>query len=139
MQLTIHVAVSSDDGKIGQNVVAKLTLATGVYGTDAGVAKQDFLQQAESLVRTVAENQIPALYDAVQKQIDGSEPAEADEPKDRNKMRDRLKAANDRRMKQKTKQKAEQADVQQEQDETQQDDQAQEESKEETQTQEEEQ
>ena len=139
MQLTIHVAVSSDDGKIGQNVVAKLTLATGVYGTDAGVAKQDFLQQAESLVRTVAENQIPALYDAVQKQIDGEEPAEADGTKDRTKMRDKLKAAHARRMKQETKQKAEQTDAQQEQDEPQQEDQVQEEPEEETQTQEEEQ
>ena len=104
MQLTIQVAVSSDDGKIGQNVVAKLMLATGVYGTDAGVAKQDFLQQAENLVRTVAENQIPALYDAVQKQINGTGTQQDDEMQAKAKARAKLKSIHDKRAQQKNKQ-----------------------------------
>lgn len=124
MQLTIQVAVSSDDGKIGQNVVAKLMLATGVYGTDAGVAKQDFLQQAENLVRTVAENQIPALYDAVQKQINGTGTQQDDEMQAKAKARAKLKSIHDKRAQQKNKQEdKDEQPVQQEDSQTQEEEQ----------------
>jgi len=132
MQLTINVAVTSDDGKVEKTVTGRLMVATGVYGTDAGVAKQDFLDQAEALVRVIAENQIPALYGAVQQEE--AKQAEAGDTKDKKKLHDKLKAIHDKR-----RQKAKQQDEQQAQDETQQEDQVQEEAQEDAQTQEEEQ
>lgn len=96
MELIIDVAVASEDGRIKKSAVSKLALATGIYGTDASVAKQDFLQQAESIIRTISENQIPALYDAVQKQID-AEPPEPQETPGQTKVRAKLKAIRDKR------------------------------------------
>lgn len=65
MELSIQATVTSDDGKISKSTTGKVTLDASVYGSDAGVAKQDFLTQTEGLVRIIAENMVPALYDAV--------------------------------------------------------------------------
>ena len=65
MELAIQATVTSDDGKISKSTTGKVTLDASVYGSDAGVAKQDFLTQTEGLIRIIAENMVPALYDAV--------------------------------------------------------------------------
>ena len=65
MHLKIQVTVSADDGSVSETTANELRLATAAYGTDENVAKQDFLTQAESLLRTVSENQLPALYETV--------------------------------------------------------------------------
>lgn len=65
MKLAITVSVSTDDGRIVQSSENMLQVATDLAGVDESVQKQDFLGQAENLLRTVGENQIPALYATV--------------------------------------------------------------------------
>ena len=65
MRVRFQVTVSSDDDSVVQTVNSELQLATGLNGVDPSIAKQDFLAQAESLVRTIAESQLPALYQGV--------------------------------------------------------------------------
>lgn len=64
MKVEIRITVSADDGSSPRAATSALLLATGLEGVDAATAKQDFLTQAEGLVRTVAESQLPALYQA---------------------------------------------------------------------------
>lgn len=68
MKLKIQIAVESDDGKVRRQTVNELALTTSTPGLDPNSAKQDFLQQAEGLARTVMENQLPALYDVVDRE-----------------------------------------------------------------------
>jgi ABC-type uncharacterized transport system substrate-binding protein len=57
--------MASDDGSVTKTVNSELQLATGLSGVDPAIMKQDFLTQAENLVRTIAESQLPALYQGV--------------------------------------------------------------------------
>lgn len=77
MKLRLEIAVESDDGKAVRQVVNGLALTTNTPGLDPDAAKQDFLQQAEGLARTVMENQLPALYDAVDKEAAAARADEA--------------------------------------------------------------
>lgn len=77
MKLMIQIAVESDDGKASRQVVNALALTTSTPGLDPDAAKQDFLQQAEGLARTMMENQLPALYDAVDKEAAAARAEEA--------------------------------------------------------------
>lgn len=77
MKLRLEISVESDDGKAGHQVVNGLALTTNTPGLDPDAAKQDFLQQAEGLARTVMENQLPALYDAVDKEAAAARADEA--------------------------------------------------------------
>lgn len=65
MKLRMTVVVESDDGAISQQAVGGLMLATRLEGVDPSSAKQDFLAQAETLMRSIGENQLPALYQTV--------------------------------------------------------------------------
>lgn len=65
MKVTIQVTVSSDDDTVSKTASSSLMLASGIDGMDPAEAKQDFLMQVDSLVRTIADNQIPALYQSV--------------------------------------------------------------------------
>ena len=64
MRVKFTVAVSSDDGKVAKSANSELQIDT-MDGVAADIAKQDFLAQAEAIVRTISEGQIPALYHAV--------------------------------------------------------------------------
>jgi len=77
MRLRLEISVESDDGKASHQVVNGLALTTNTPGLDPDAAKQDFLQQAEGLARTVMENQLPALYDAVDKEAAAARADEA--------------------------------------------------------------
>lgn len=77
MKLRLEISVESDDGKAARRTVNQLALATDTPGFDPDAAKQDFLQQAEGLVRTVVENQLPALYDTVDREADAVRDEEA--------------------------------------------------------------
>lgn len=77
MKLRINIAVESDDGKAMRQVANGLSLTTSTPGLDHDAAKQDFLQQAEGLARTVLENQLPALYDTVDKEAEAIRADEA--------------------------------------------------------------
>ncbi len=66
MKVEIKVTVSSDDGAVSRASTNAMMMATDVENADPGVQKQDFLTQVEGLVRTVGENQVPALYAAVE-------------------------------------------------------------------------
>lgn len=77
MKLRLEIAVESDDGKASHQVVNGLALTTNTPGLDPDAAKQDFLQQAEGLARMVMENQLPALYDAVDKEAAAARADEA--------------------------------------------------------------
>ena len=65
MRVRFKVTVSDDSDVVVKTADSQLQLATDVDGIDPSVAKQDFLAQAESLVRTIADNQLPALYQSV--------------------------------------------------------------------------
>ena len=65
MKVKFRVTVTNDDGTVARWADSELQLATTIAGLDPSSAKQDFLTQAESLMRTIAENQLPALYQAV--------------------------------------------------------------------------
>lgn len=65
MKAKFRVTVTNDDGTVARWADSELQLATAIAGLDPSSAKQDFLTQAESLMRTIAENQLPALYQAV--------------------------------------------------------------------------
>jgi hypothetical protein len=64
MKVEIRITVSADDGSSPRSATSALLLATGLEGVDVATAKQDFLTQAEGLVRTISESQLPALYQA---------------------------------------------------------------------------
>ena len=66
MRVKIQVVVSSDDNAVSQTASSELQLATGLHGVDPSSAKQDFLAQADTLVRAISETQLPALYQAVE-------------------------------------------------------------------------
>ncbi len=66
MKVEIKVTVSTDDGSVSRSSTNAMLMATDVENMDPGVQKQDFLTQVEGLVRTVGENQVPALYAAVE-------------------------------------------------------------------------
>lgn len=65
MKMQISVVVSSDDEAISRGAAGGLMLATRVEGVDPSSIKQDFLAQAETLMRSIGENQLPALYQTV--------------------------------------------------------------------------
>jgi len=65
MRVKFQVVVSSDDGAVSKDASSELQLATGLHGVDPSSAKQDFLTQADNLVRAISETQLPALYQAV--------------------------------------------------------------------------
>ena len=77
MRLEVRVVVSRDDGKSAQVSANALQIDTNVDGVDPGVQKQDFLEQATNLMRSVTENQIPALYAKVMDGLRPQEPAGA--------------------------------------------------------------
>ena len=64
MRVKFTVEVSSDDGKVAKSANSGLQIDT-MEGVAADISKQDFLAQAEAIVRTISEGQIPALYHAV--------------------------------------------------------------------------
>ena len=83
MKVTIQVTVSSDDDTVSKTASSSLMLASGIDGMDPAEAKQDFLMQVDSLVRTIADNQIPALYQSVAAWLAaGPEDGPDDEPED---------------------------------------------------------
>jgi len=65
MKMQISVVVSSDDDAVSRGAAGGLMLATRVEGVDPSSIKQDFLAQAETLMRSIGENQLPALYQTV--------------------------------------------------------------------------
>lgn len=65
MRMRISIVVSNDDGTVSREAAGGLMLATRLEGVDPSLAKQDFLAQAETLMRSVSENQLPALYQSV--------------------------------------------------------------------------
>ena len=65
MKMQISVVVSSDDDVVSRGAAGGLMLATRVEGVDPSSIKQDFLAQAETLMRSISENQLPALYQTV--------------------------------------------------------------------------
>ena len=81
MRVRFQVTVSSDDDSVVKAVSSELQLATGLDGVDPSIAKQDFLTQAESLVRTIAESQLPALYQGVSDAHAAKKVKEAEEAK----------------------------------------------------------
>lgn len=96
MKLRIEIAVESDDGKVARWTVNQLALATDTPGLDHDAAKQDFLQQADGLVRTVVENQLPALYDTVDKEAAAVRAEEA-ASESKAKLQDKIQAVKKRR------------------------------------------
>ena len=79
MKVEIRITVSADDGSSPRSATSALLLATGLEGVDAATAKQDFLTQAEGLVRTISESQLPALYQAsLEEQAKAAEAAKAE-------------------------------------------------------------
>jgi len=84
MKLHISIVVSSDDDTVSQGTAGGLMLATRLAGVDPSSAKQDFLAQAETLMRSVSENQLPALYQTVldesERKAQGAREAQAAEP-----------------------------------------------------------
>ena len=77
MKLIVTTAVVSDDGNFKRESTNDVNIATDLPGMDAAVLRQEFMAQAESLLRTVGENQVPALYAAVEKDIADAKAAEA--------------------------------------------------------------
>ena len=82
MKLIVTTAVVSDDGQFKRASTDDVNIATDLPGMDAAVLRQEFMAQAESLLRTVAENQVPALYAAVEKDLADAHSAETPEPAD---------------------------------------------------------
>lgn len=83
MKVEIKVTVSSDDGKVSRTSTNAMMMATDVANSDPGVQKQDFLTQVEGLVRTVGENQVPALYAAVESAVEEAKgAARQEQPED---------------------------------------------------------
>ena len=77
MKLIVTTAVVSDDGQLKRESTNDVNIATDIPGMDAAVLRQEFMAQAESLLRTIAENQVPALYAAVEQDLaDEQDPAE---------------------------------------------------------------
>ena len=79
MRVEIKVTVSSDDGKVSRASTNAVMMATDVENADPGVQKQDFLTQVEGLVRTVGENQVPALYAAVESAVEEAKAEDAEQ------------------------------------------------------------
>ena len=79
MRIRFNVVVASDDGQFMQEANNELLVDTSLYGLDPSVAKHSFLNQAEALVRTISDSQLPALYQAV---IDAMAKAQEDEQRD---------------------------------------------------------
>lgn len=79
MRIRFNVVVASDDGQFMQEANNELLVDTSLYGLDPSVAKHSFLNQAEALVRTISDSQLPALYQAV---VDAMAKAHEDEQRD---------------------------------------------------------
>lgn len=79
MKLIVTTAVVSDDGQLKRESTNDVNIATDIPGMDAAVLRQEFMAQAESLLRTIAENQVPALYAAVEQDLADAQAAAADE------------------------------------------------------------
>lgn len=69
MQIEITVTLTDDTNQVARSSVNRLAVATDLPGADPAVQKQDFLGQVENLVRTITENQVPALYADVEGHI----------------------------------------------------------------------
>lgn len=82
MKLIVTTAVVSDDGQFKRASTNDVNIATDIPGMDAGVLRQEFMAQAESLLRTIAENQVPALYATVEQDLADAHAAETPEPAD---------------------------------------------------------
>lgn len=61
--MKLKVTVSVECGSTVKSADNELVLAD-VVGIDRTRCKEDFLQQAESLIRSVSENQVGALFDS---------------------------------------------------------------------------
>lgn len=79
MKLIVTTAVVSDNGQLKRESTNDVNIATDIPGMDAAVLRQEFMAQAESLLRTIAENQVPALYAAVEQDLADAQAAAADE------------------------------------------------------------
>lgn len=79
MKLIVTTAVVSDDGQLKRESTNDVNIATDIPGMDAAVLRQEFMAQAESLLRTIAENQVPALYAAVEQDLADAQATAADE------------------------------------------------------------
>ena len=64
MRAKFTITLSSDDWKVERSANSEIQIDS-LDGVAADIAKQDFLAQAEAIVRTISEGQIPALYHAV--------------------------------------------------------------------------
>lgn len=83
MKLIVTTAVVSDDGQLKRESTNDVNIATDIPGMDAAVLRQEFMAQAESLLRTIAENQVPALYAAVEQDLaDAQAAAAAEQPEE---------------------------------------------------------
>ena len=65
MRLEITVTVSTDDRKTSQTAENVIRVATDVPGVPVSASRSDFMDQAATLIRAITDNQLPALYDAV--------------------------------------------------------------------------
>ena len=79
MKLIVTTAVVSDNGKFRRESTNDVNIATDIPGMDAAVLRQEFMAQAESLLRTIAENQVPALYAAVEQDLADVQASAAEE------------------------------------------------------------
>lgn len=79
MKLIVTTAVVSDNGQFRRASTNDVNIATDLPGMDAAVLRQEFMAQAESLLRTIAENQVPALYATVEKDLADAQAAAAEE------------------------------------------------------------
>ena len=91
MKITFDVTVSNDDGSVARSAKNEIRIATDISGVDPYTAKQYCMTQAETLVRNITDNQLPALYQDVLnavKEEDGEmdEPDEDAHPEVRNKL-----------------------------------------------------
>lgn len=91
MKITFDVTVSNDDGSIARSVKNEIRIATDINGVDPYTAKQYCMTQAETLVRNITDNQLPALYQDVldagkEEDEEMDEPTEDAHPEVRNKL-----------------------------------------------------
>lgn len=96
MRLKVQIAVTSDDGQSTRTSENGLALATGIPGVEESSAKQDFLAQAEGLMRTVVENQLPALYAEVYAE-DKQREADRRQAESQQKLQAKIKAMRERK------------------------------------------
>ena len=80
MKLEMRITVQDNEGRASHATVNGLMVATALPGMDPDAARADFLAQVDSLVRTVVERQVPALYEQVlQDVVAGEKASETDE------------------------------------------------------------